>query len=104
MTTRDRTLILVDLFFAVVAVIIGTIALTSLVRFTIESISIGTLAPWTLTWAGTLIIMLLVTIFAYRKIDNIPIRMLVVILLFAPQLYSLLMQQTIPFPDVGFIR
>ena len=103
MTARDRTLILVDIFFAVLALVVGTMALTSIVRFTITSISIGTLAPWTLTWAGTLIIMLLVTAFAYRKIDNIPLRVLVVILLFVPQIYSLLMQQTIPFPDIGFI-
>lgn len=103
MTARDRTLILVDIFFAVVAVLVGTTALTSIVRFTITSISIGTLAPWTITWVGTLIIMLLITAIAYRKIKNTPIRMLVVILLFAPQIYSLLMQQTIPFPDVGFI-
>ena len=103
MTARDRTLILVDIFFAVVAVLVGTTALTSIVRFTITSISIGTLAPWTVPWIGTLIVMLLVTAFAYRKIKNTPIRMLVVILLFAPQIYSLLMVQTIPFPDVGFI-
>lgn len=103
MAARDRTLILVDIFFAVLTLLVGTMALTSIVRFAITSISIGTLAPWTLTWAGTLIIMLLVTAFAYRKIDNIPLRVLVVILLFVPQIYSLLMQQTIPFPDIGFI-
>jgi uncharacterized membrane protein len=65
---------------------------------------LGTAAPWTWPFAGTIVILMALTIITYRKIENTPIRMLVIILLFVPQIISLLMAQTIPFPEVSFLN
>jgi len=51
-----------------------------------------------------MVVLLGVTIYAYRKIDHAPVRVLVVILLFVPQIVFLLMDQTVPFPDAGFLN
>lgn len=104
MAARNRTLIFVELLFALVALVCGTIAFSSLVRYAVLTIRMGAAAPWTWTWALAMGILLAVTIAAYRKIDHAPLRILVVILLFVPELVSLLLDQTIPFPDVGFLN
>lgn len=104
MAARNRTLVLVELFFAFVALVSGTVALTSLIRYAVETISLGTAAPWTWAWAFAMAVLFGVTIYAYRKIDHVPVRVLVVILLFAPQIVFLLMDQTVPLPDAGFLN
>ena len=66
--------------------------------------SLGHAAPWTWMWIISIIILLLITIIAYRKIDHAPIRMLLIICLFVPQIVNLLLGQTIPFPEVWFLN
>lgn len=104
MTARNRALILVELFFAIVALVCGTMAFNSLVSYAVLTISLGRAAPYTYMWILAMIILLAVTIYAYRKIDHAPLRVLVVILLFVPQIVFLLLDQTVPFPDVGFLN
>lgn len=101
---QARTLIGIDIIFAIIALLCGTMAFTYLVRYAVLSISLGQAAPWTYTWVITMVVLLGITIFAYRKIDYAPIRVLVVILLFVPQIVYLLMDQTVPFPDVWFLN
>lgn len=104
MSARDRTLIIVDFVFAIIALICGTLSFTSLVRYAVSSIQAGQAASWTPLWAGVMVILLLITAISYRKIDNAPIRMLVIICLFVPQIVNLLMNQSIPFPEVWFLN
>lgn len=104
MVARNRTLVLVELFYAFVALVSGTVALTSLIRYAVRTMSLGTAAPWTWAWVFAMTVLLGVTIYAYRKIDHAPVRVLVVILLFVPQIVFLLMDQTVPFPDAGFLN
>ncbi len=104
MTARNRTLLIVEIFFAIVALVCGTMAFTSLVSYAVLTISLGKAAPYTYMWILAMIILLAVTIYAYRKIEHAPLRVLVVILLFVPQIVFLLLDQTVPFPDVGFLN
>ncbi|PWR76102.1 hypothetical protein ACKUB1_06905 [Methanospirillum stamsii] len=104
MNARNRTLIFVDIIFAILALISGTFFLTSIVRYVVSSINLGSAAPWTWTWVGAMIVLLIITVIAYRRIDNSPLRMLVIIGLFVPQIVNLLMDQTIPFPEVWFLN
>jgi len=103
-TARNRALILVELFFAIVALVCGTMAFTSLVSYAVLTISLGKAAPYTYMWILALIILLAVTIYAYRKIEHAPLRVLVVVLLFVRQIVYLLVDQNVPFPDVGFLN
>jgi len=101
---NNRTLIFVDIIYAILSLIFGTVAITSIVRYVISSLKIGTAAPWTWSFACIIVILMVLTIFTYRKIEMTPIRMLVIILLFVPQIVSLIMAQTIPFPEVSFLN
>jgi len=101
--SQARTLIGIDIIFAIIALLCGTMAFTYLVRYAVLSISLGHAAPWTYTWIIAMMVFLGITIYSYKKIYNAPIRVLVVILLFVPQIVYLLMDQTVPFPDVWFM-
>ena len=103
-TARSRTLIYVEFIFAIIALLCGTMAFTSLIKYAVLSISLGTPAPWNWTWVITVLVLLAITVYAFRKIDHAPIRVLVVILLFVPQIVYLLLDQTIPFPEVWFLN
>ncbi|MDD1724662.1 MAG: hypothetical protein LUQ07_05990 [Methanospirillum sp.] len=104
MTAGTRSLVVVDIIFALIAIIVGNLALASLVRYTVTSLTLGSMASWSWTWLISLVILFLITILAFKKIDHPIIRMLVIICLFIPQILALLLQQTIPFPDVGFLQ
>lgn len=104
MTAGTRSLLVIDIVFALIAIVTGYLGLTSLVRYVISSLTLGSMAPWSLIWVIALIILFLITILAFKKIDHPIIRMLVIIGLFVPQILVLLLQQTIPFPDVGFLK
>jgi hypothetical protein len=104
MPVHKNTLIVVDIVFGTLSVIFGTIAITTIVRYVIRSLSLGSAAPWSWTFAGMIVILLALTILTYKKIAYTPIRMLVIILIFIPLIISLLMEQTIPFPEVSFLN
>jgi hypothetical protein len=101
---RVRTLIFVDIVYAIITLICGTITLSSLVRYAVISIHLGYAASWTWVWIGVTLALMIIAIIAFRKIDHAPIRMLVVILLFVPQILNLLLNQVIPFPEVWFLN
>ncbi len=104
MAAQNRTLIVVELFFFLVSLVCGSIAFTSLVSYAVQSFSLGKAAPWSWSWLIGMMILLAITIVAYRKIDHAPLRVLVVIILFVPQIVYLLLDQRIPFPDLGFFN
>ncbi|NLV26984.1 MAG: hypothetical protein GXY48_07455 [Methanomicrobiales archaeon] len=104
MATRNHTILIVDVVYAIIALICGSLFLSSLVRFSVYSIQSGQAASWTWVWAGVMALLLIITIFSFRRIDHSPIRMLVIIGLFVPQIVNLLLDQTIPFPEVWFLN
>jgi uncharacterized membrane protein YoaK (UPF0700 family) len=102
--SQGRAIILVDLIFPGISLVCGTIACTSLVNYIVDSIRTGAPASLTIPWIIATLILLGITIYSFRKIESPPIRMLVIILVFVPQIVYLLLDQTIPFPDVWFMK